>query len=193
MVLIFILGIMLIAGLAVAVYRPGTKEKPGPVPPSPPKEAPKPAPEKKPEPEKPKPPAEQPKPPAEPDFTFPAAYRPVHKQLEPFFNEVAAYFSREDALVAIYPFTLSGGGEGKLPAYLDESASYYLSRNKRITLVQRSADSSASGAKYVVSGRAIPIGGQVRLAVRITDPFTAEILDSFDHYLEIDSVLKPML
>jgi hypothetical protein len=163
----------------------GSKREPSRVPS--PREEPK-------KPVKPLPQTPQPAPTPKPSPQFPSEYLPVHRQLASYFDAVANSFTGNGTTVALYPFTLSGGGEPKLLNYLTESAFFYLSQKNHIKIIRRHVNEKIGDvkAKYLLRCNVNPVQ-DIILTIKIIEVDTGEILDLFDYTLHAESKIKALL
>ncbi|AEF85811.1 hypothetical protein TREPR_3647 [Treponema primitia ZAS-2] len=138
--------------------------------------------------------------------TVPAeTYRPIPKkspnelkniqsELNALMNLTSEYFSTMAVKpdVAIYPFTISGGTNPPILLLLADDFAYFYSKDKNVKLAKRwfiepseSDDGSIAnagkrqGANYVIAGKVIPIGEQVRVSVLIISIETSEITETY--------------
>jgi TolB-like protein len=126
---------------------------------------------------------------------FPSELGEVQAELSSLMEEVGAYFSELGIKpdLAIYPFTISGGGNPPVLALLADDFAYYYSRDKTVNLVKRwliedAASDNGSiadagrkqGANYVVAGKVIPLGNQiVVVSALIISVETTEITETY--------------
>ncbi|MDR2865476.1 MAG: hypothetical protein LBV68_07710 [Spirochaetaceae bacterium] len=125
--------------------------------------------------------------PKEAPFAFPAEYKETYNKMSNVFLEVSNSFTGNNVpVLAVVPFTMSSGDNSAvLLTYAGETAYSYLSGSSKIRAVKR--DYSAKSritSKYILIGKVIPIGNQVRLTVRVEDVRTGEIIDAFDEYID---------
>jgi hypothetical protein len=76
----------------------------------------------------------QPPAPAARPFRIADEFQEIHKQLIPYFGQVGKNFPAEPPSVAMYPFSITGGGEPPLLKYLMESMTLNLAANRRLKL-----------------------------------------------------------
>jgi hypothetical protein len=67
-------------------------------------------------------------------FRIAGEFQKIHEELIPYFEQVGKNFPAEPPAVAMYPFTVSGGGDPPFRKYLTESMTITLSKNRRMKL-----------------------------------------------------------
>ncbi|GHU03404.1 hypothetical protein FACS1894147_07310 [Spirochaetia bacterium] len=124
---------------------------------------------------------------------FPPELGEVQAELSALMEDVGAYFPELGIKpdLAIYPFTISGGGNPPVLALLADDFAYYYSRDKTVKLVKRwliedTASDNGSiadagkkqGANYVVAGKVMPVGNQIIVSALIISVETAEVTET---------------
>ncbi|GHV11053.1 hypothetical protein FACS189491_01620 [Spirochaetia bacterium] len=138
---------------------------------------------------------------------FPTELEEVQSELSALMEEVGIHFSEMGIKpdIAIYPFTISGGGNPPILALLADDFAYYYSRDKTVNLVKRwliedtaldngsiAGAGKEQGANYVVAGKVIPLGNQVVVSALIISVETSEITETYQrriHRIAIEDLL----
>ncbi|MFP3042405.1 hypothetical protein LQZ19_11370 [Treponema primitia] len=124
---------------------------------------------------------------------FPKELETIQPDISALMDELSAHFSEMESKpdIAIYPFTITGGGNPPVLTFLADDFAYYYSREKSVKLVKRwlieDTDSDRSiadagkkqGANYVVAGKVIPLGDQVVVSALIISVETSEITETY--------------
>lgn len=67
-------------------------------------------------------------------FKMAEEFQSIHEQLIPYFDQIGNALPDDKPAVAMYPFTMTGGGEPPILKYLTESMAVTLSTNSRMQL-----------------------------------------------------------